>query len=88
MYPLSIGVHRMDEILPAEVYAVLSRLNASTVGIIALTGVQLAEKAIRDKLSRVLVIIGLALVYATMHCSTSRCSCYWRVLRLLFGMVG
>ena len=59
MYALSIGVHRMDEILLAEVYAVLSRLNASTVGIIALAAVQLAEKAIREKLSRVLVIPGL-----------------------------
>ena len=58
MFALSIGVQRMNEVLPAAVYAVLSGLNASTVGIIALAAVQLAEKAIRDKLSRVLVILG------------------------------
>lgn len=58
MFALSIGVQRMNEVLPAAVYALLSGLNASTVGIIALAAVQLAEKAIRDKLSRVLVILG------------------------------
>jgi hypothetical protein len=58
MYGLSLGVQHMDEILPAPVYALLSGLNASTVGIIALAAVQLAEKAIRDKLTRILVIAG------------------------------
>lgn len=58
MYALSLGVQRIDETLPAPVYALLSGLNASTVGIIALAAVQLAEKAIRDKLSRILVIFG------------------------------
>ncbi|KAF1955917.1 hypothetical protein CC80DRAFT_594089 [Byssothecium circinans] len=58
MYALSVGVQHMDEILPAPVYALLSGLNASTVGIIALAAVQLAEKAIRDKLTRILVILG------------------------------
>merc|ERR1712000_678614 len=47
MYALSLGVQRMNEILPLPVYALLSGLNASTVGIIALAAVQLAEKAIR-----------------------------------------
>ncbi|KAL2782633.1 chromate transporter-domain-containing protein [Aspergillus keveii] len=55
---LSLGVQRIDEKLPAPVYALLSGLNASTVGIIALAAVQLAEKAIRDKISRILVIFG------------------------------
>ncbi|CBF81927.1 hypothetical protein AN5427.2 [Aspergillus nidulans FGSC A4] len=49
---------RIDDTLPAAVYALLSGLNASTVGIIALAAVQLAEKAVRDKLSRLLVIFG------------------------------
>jgi hypothetical protein len=55
MYALSLGVQRIDNTLPAAVYALLSGLNASTVGIIALAAVQLAEKAVRDKLSRLLV---------------------------------
>jgi len=58
MYGLSLGVQHMSEILPAPVYALLSGLNASTVGIIALAAVQLAEKAIKDKLTRILVIAG------------------------------
>ncbi|KAF2175964.1 putative chromate ion transporter [Zopfia rhizophila CBS 207.26] len=58
MYALSLGVQRMNEVLPTPVYALLSGLNASTVGIIALAAVQLAEKAIRDKLTRILVILG------------------------------
>lgn len=58
MYGLSLGVQRMSEILPAPVYALLSGLNSSTVGIIALAAVQLAEKAIKDKLTRILVIMG------------------------------
>ncbi|CEL07110.1 Putative Chromate ion transporter (Eurofung) [Aspergillus calidoustus] len=58
MYALSLGVQQIDETLPAPVYALLSGLNASTVGIIALAAVQLAEKAIRDKISRILVIFG------------------------------
>ncbi|KAL3459347.1 chromate transporter-domain-containing protein [Aspergillus heterothallicus] len=58
MYVLSLGVQRIDETLPEPVYALLSGLNASTVGIIALAAVQLAEKAIRDRVSRILVIFG------------------------------
>ncbi|KAL4757549.1 chromate transporter-domain-containing protein [Aspergillus foveolatus] len=58
MYAPSLGVQHIDDTLPAAVYALLSGLNASTVGIIALAAVQLAEKAVRDKLSRLLVIFG------------------------------
>lgn len=58
MYALSLGVQRIDETLPLPVYALLSGLNASTVGIIALAAVQLAEKAIKDKLTRILVVFG------------------------------
>ncbi|CAN9234539.1 unnamed protein product [Alternaria alternata] len=58
MYGLSLGVQKMPERLPPIVYALLSGLNASTVGIIALAAVQLSEKAIKDRLTRILVIFG------------------------------
>lgn len=40
MYGLSLGVQKMPDQLPPAVYALLSGLNASTVGIIALAAVQ------------------------------------------------
>ncbi|CAA7259606.1 unnamed protein product [Cyclocybe aegerita] len=58
MYGLSLGVQKMSETLPAPAYALLSGLNAATVGIIALAAVQLARKAITDPLTRVLVLFG------------------------------
>ncbi|KEF60531.1 uncharacterized protein A1O9_02092 [Exophiala aquamarina CBS 119918] len=58
MYALSIGVQHINNRLPNIEYALLSGLNASTVGIVALAAVQLAEKAIKDTLTRVLVITG------------------------------
>ncbi|KAL2819867.1 chromate transporter-domain-containing protein [Aspergillus cavernicola] len=58
MYALSIGVQNMGDTLPRPAYALLSGLNASTVGIVALSAVQLAEKVIRDQLTRGLVIFG------------------------------
>ncbi len=58
MYGLSLGVQHLNDVLPAPVYALLTGLNASSVGIIALAAVQLADKAIRDKLTRILVIFG------------------------------
>ena len=58
MYGLSIGVSNIDEGLPRPVYALLSGLNAATVGIIALAAVQLSEKAITDRLTRLLVFFG------------------------------
>jgi chromate transport protein ChrA len=58
MYTLSLGVSRIGDTLPAPVYALLSGLNAATVGIIALAAVQLADKAITDKLTRALVFLG------------------------------
>lgn len=39
-------------------YALLTGLNAATVGIIALAAVQLSQKAITDKLTRILVFFG------------------------------
>lgn len=58
MYGLSLGVSRIGETLPAPIYALLSGLNGATVGIIALAAVQLAQKAITDKLTRALVFLG------------------------------
>ncbi|KAI9684641.1 MAG: hypothetical protein M1829_000014 [Trizodia sp. TS-e1964] len=57
-YGLSLGIARIDTTLPAPVYALLSGLNAATVGIIALAAVQLSTKAITDRLTRILVFLG------------------------------
>lgn len=58
MYGLAIGVSNIGTTLPRPVYALLSGLNAATVGIIALAAVQLSEKAISDKITRILVLFG------------------------------
>lgn len=58
MYGLSLGISQVGDRLPAPVYALLSGLNSATVGIIALAAVQLAEKAITDKMTRIIVCFG------------------------------
>ena len=58
MYGLSVGISRVGNTLPEPVYALLSGLNAATVGIIALAAVRLSERAITDKLTRFLVYLG------------------------------
>lgn len=58
VFALSLGVQRISDTLPDPVYAFLSGFNASTVGIVAVAAVQLAEKCIKDPLSRILVICG------------------------------
>ncbi|KAM7209409.1 chromate transporter [Naviculisporaceae sp. PSN 640] len=60
MFGLAVGVSNIGDSLPRPVYALLSGLNAATVGIIALAAVQLAQKAITDKLTRSLVFLGAA----------------------------
>lgn len=60
MYALSVGVSNISETLPRAAYAVLSGLNAATVGIIVLAAVELSQKAITDKMTRVLVFLGAA----------------------------
>lgn len=60
MYGLSLGVSSMGASLPRVAYAVLSGLNAATVGVIALAAVQLSEKAVTDRLMRALVFLGAA----------------------------
>lgn len=58
MYALSLGVQSIDDVLPEPVYALLSGLNSAIVGIIALAAIQLAERSIIDRLTRILVIFG------------------------------
>ncbi|KAH7018365.1 chromate transporter-domain-containing protein [Microdochium trichocladiopsis] len=60
MFALSIGVSNIGEKLPLPAYALLSGLNAATVGLIALAAVQLSDKAITDKMTRSLVFFGAA----------------------------
>ena len=57
-YGLSLGVAQIDDELPPPVYALLTGLNAATVGIVALAAVQLSQKAITDQLSRLLIFFG------------------------------
>ncbi|KAM0276386.1 hypothetical protein ACHAQH_006788 [Verticillium albo-atrum] len=57
MYGLSVGISNIGDSLPGPVYALLSGLNASTVGIIAVAAVQLSEKAITDRLTRIIVLL-------------------------------
>jgi hypothetical protein len=80
MYALSVGIQNVSESLPGPVYALLSGLNAATVGIVAVSAVQLAEKAIQDKVSRILVIFGACagLCYNTLW--------YFPVLMLIGGL--
>ena len=56
MYALAIGISHVSNVLPLPVYALLSGLNAATVGVIAFAAVQLATKAITDPLSRLIVV--------------------------------
>ncbi|KAJ6787516.1 hypothetical protein PWT90_02279 [Aphanocladium album] len=60
MFGLALGISTIGGSLPGPVYALLSGLNAATVGIIVLAAVQLSEKAITDKLTRLLVFAGAA----------------------------
>lgn len=55
MYGLGVGISNVSETLPRAVYALLSGLNAATVGIIVLAAVELSEKAITDKLTRIII---------------------------------
>ncbi|KAK4193291.1 chromate transporter-domain-containing protein [Podospora australis] len=81
MFGLAIGVSNIGESLPRIVYALLSGLNAATVGIIALAAVQLAQKAITDKLTRLLVFLGAAagLLYNALW--------YFPLLMLIAGII-
>ena len=58
MYGLAVGVSNIGERLPRAVYALLSGLNAATVGIVAQAAVELSDKAITDPMTRILVFLG------------------------------
>ena len=81
MYGLSLGVSNIGGVLPSPVYALLSGLNAATVGIIALAAVQLSQKAVTDRVTRILVFLGATagMLYNALW--------YFPVLLLLAGSV-
>ena len=81
MYALSIGVASIDETLPGPVYALLSGLNSATVGVIALAAVELSQKAITDKLTRLVVFFTAAagMMYNALW--------YFPVLMVISGLV-
>jgi chromate transport protein ChrA len=58
MYGLSIAVSHIGDTVPSQAYALLSGLNAATVGIVLLAAVQLSQKSITDKVTRILVFLG------------------------------
>jgi chromate transport protein ChrA len=55
MYGLAVGISNVSENLPRAVYALLSGLNAATVGVIVQAAVELSEKAVTDKMTRIIV---------------------------------
>ncbi|KAL6864187.1 chromate transporter domain-containing protein [Trichoderma novae-zelandiae] len=57
MFGLAVVVSSIGSALPRAVYALLSGLNAATVGIIALAAVQLSNAAVTDRLTRTLVFL-------------------------------
>ncbi|KAL8865556.1 MAG: hypothetical protein Q9174_006827 [Haloplaca sp. 1 TL-2023] len=68
MYGLSIGIAKVGDSFPDPVYALLSGLNAATVGIIALSAVNLAGRAVTDRITRLLVFFGggLGMLYTAL----------------------
>lgn len=81
MYGLSVGVSSVSETLPRAAYAVLSGLNAATVGIIVLAAVELSGKAITDRVTRLLVFLAGAagILYNALW--------YFPTLMLIAGLV-
>jgi chromate transport protein ChrA len=81
MFGLAVGISNVGDTLPRAVYALLSGLNAATVGIIALAAVQLAQKAITDKVTRLLVFMGAAagMLYNALW--------YFPLLMLIAGII-
>ena len=57
MLGIALGIRNIQSQLPGIVYALLSGLNASTVGLIALAAVQLSERAITDKMTRFIICV-------------------------------
>jgi len=55
MLEIGLGVRNVQTTLPSLIYALLSGLNSATVGLIALAGVRLSERAITGNMTRLLV---------------------------------
>lgn len=55
---MSVGVANLNDDLPGPAYALLSGIDAATVGIVALGAYTLSRKAITDPLTRILVFLG------------------------------
>lgn len=95
MYGLALGISRVGTTLPLPVYALLSGLNAATVGIIALAAVRLAERAITDRITRALVYLGgiMGMLYTALWyypvimVGAGLTTLIWD-LRILHGIVG
>ncbi|KAG8988245.1 hypothetical protein FRB90_002869 [Tulasnella sp. 427] len=68
MYAFSLGVGSIGDSLPTIVYALLSGLNASTVGIVAVAAVQLSERSITDSSSRAIILFsaGAGMMYKAL----------------------
>jgi hypothetical protein len=84
MYGFSLGVQCIIGNLPNPVYALLSGVNAATVGFMALASVQLARKAITDPLMRILVDVQGC---ATMLCGPFPPYLYSEVQWRLYGTI-
>jgi chromate transport protein ChrA len=97
MYGLSLGVAQIGDTLPLPVYALLACLSSSTVGIIALAAMQLAQMAVTDRLTRALVFLGGAggmlytalWYYPTLMMASGVATLLWdfRVLQRLFAYI-
>lgn len=81
MYAFAHGVASIKDTLPPIVYALLSGLNASTVGIVAVAAFQLSERTITDPLSRAIVAFtaGAGMLYNALW--------YFPLLMVLSGLV-
>jgi len=55
MLGIALGIRNIKSQLPDLVYALLSGLNAATVGLIALAAVQLSERAITNQMTRFII---------------------------------
>ena len=55
MFGIAMGIRNVQAQLPSLVYALLSGLNSATVGLIALAAVQLSERAITNKMERLII---------------------------------
>jgi chromate transport protein ChrA len=57
-YRLALGIANIGEVLPAPVYALLTGLNAATVGVVVLAAVQLSQKVVTDRFTRAVLFLG------------------------------